>query len=410
MNNPSATGHAERMLALVRLVALPVIFFGERLVAHPEASSGPFGEVLFAAALYAVAAFAVVHTRAGPRIPLLAYAGLDLAFLCALTYTSGGPFSQMRFAFFLVPLVAAVLMRPWPTAAVSMATILAYLAISLLHPAGGFGSAGLEAAQAFYLMWTGISATLFSHMLTRRNESIDALAASRGRLVAQALDAEDRERRRLAEALHDDAIQNLLAARQELAAANGGIGDVELVRAGLDRTISQLREAVFELHPYVLEHTGLRAGLEAVAERYARRGGFRFEVDVDPSAVGTHDRLLFSVARELIANAAKHANARLLTVSVRRDDADVVLEVADDGRGFEAPRLEEALRSGHIGLASCVERVEALGGDLQITSSRGRGTVVRVGIPTSATSADRTTAGRVGQGRRGFLRQHAGAS
>ena len=401
---PPTARRVERVVALIRVGALPVIFLGERLVAHPQAESGPFGEVLVAATLYAFAAVAAAHTRAGLRIPLLAYAGLDLTFLCALTYTSGGPFSQLRFAFFLLPLAAALVLRPRPTAVASLASIFAYLAISLLHPAGGPGFAEFDAAQGFYLTWTGITATLLSHLLTSRTETIEALAASRGRLVAQALDAEDRERRRLAEALHDEAIQNLLAARQELAAANGGTGDVLLVRAGVDRTIKQLRDAVFDLHPYVLEHAGLRAGLEAVCERYGRQAGFRFEVDVDASAAGIHDQLLFSVARELISNVAKHANARLLTVSVRRDGPETVLEVADDGQGFEAPRLDEAIRSGHIGLASCAERVEALNGDFGITSSRGQGTVVRIALPLRATPADQTAGDPKRQTRRPFVR------
>ena len=393
---PPAPRGADRALALARIAALPVIFAGERLVAHPKAESGLFGEVFAAAALYAVIALALTHSRAGARIPAQIYAGLDLAFLCALTYTSGGPFSQLRFAFFLVPCIAALLLPPALTAAASLTTILAYLAISLLHPAGGLGLAEFEAAQTFYLVWASIAAVLLSRSLTRRNERIDALAEGRGRLVAQALGAEDRERRRLAEALHDEAIQNLLAVRQELAPANDGTTDLGLVRTGLDRTISQLRDAVFDLHPYVLEHSGLRPALEAVAERYARRGGFRFQVEVDPSSAGIHDQLLFSVARELIANTAKHANARSLTISVRRSNREIELEVEDDGSGFEATELEHASRSGHIGLGSCAERVKALDGDFEITSSPGDGALIHVTLPVRPAPADRTATTRNG--------------
>ena len=411
MSEPTAgqspRSQAERSLALIRLAALPVIFAGERLIAHPEAESGPFDEIFVAAALYAAAALALAYTQARLRLPVWMYATLDLGFICALTYTSGGPFSQLRYAFFLLPLGAALFFRPRHTAAASLASILAYLAISLLHPAGGSPAVEFEVAQAFYLAWTGIAATVLAHLLARRSEKIEALAASRGRLVAQALDAEDRERRRLAEALHDEAIQNLLAARQELAAADGGKADVGLVQAGLERTIKQLREAVFDLHPYVREHAGLPAALEAVAERHAHRGGFRVELDVDPAATGAHDQLLFSIARELIANATKHADARTLTVSVRRNEREVVLEVADDGSGLEAGRLDEALHSGHIGLASCAERVEAVGGEFQITSSRGHGTRVRAAFPLAARESapsDRMPADRRGRSGRRFLR------
>jgi len=373
---------ADRVLSLIRLAALPIAFAGERLVPHVASYEELFVPLLGAALGYALASFALTFARQSP-VPFWVYSALDLAFIFALTYTSGGPLSQLRYAFFFVPLGAALLFRPRNTAAASVATVGAYLLISLLHPATDDlpGAVELEASQSLYLVWMGIAAVLLARVLTRRTEEVEELAAGRGRLVAQALDAEDRERRRLAEALHDDAIQNLLAARQELGAANGGDSDLELVRLGLDRTVEQLREAVFDLHPYVLEHAGLPAALEAITEYQARRGGFRWSVEVDPAATGVHDQLLFSIARELVTNAAKHARAGSLAVSVRARGVEVVLEVEDDGVGFDDRRLPQAPRTGHIGLASCAERVEALDGRLEVESEPGRGTRVRAAIP-----------------------------
>ena len=390
----SSPRQAERALALIRLAAPPVIFVGERLVDHPLEESAPFDAILAAATLYAVAAFAVAYKRTRFRIPGWTYVVLDLGFICALTYTSGGAFSQLRYAFFLVPLGAALLSSPLNTMAASLASILAFLAISLAHPAGDdFALVDFEIAQVIYLAWAGFAAVLLSQLLMQRNERIAALATSRRRLVAQVLDAEGLERRRLADALHDEAIQNLLAARQELASGSGSSADLELVQVGLDQTIAQLRDAVFDLHPYLLEHGGLSAALPAVAEREAQRGGYRVEVAVDPDATGLHDRLLFSIARELITNATRHSDARAVTVSVRRQAQDVVLEVADDGHGFADSRRDEALRSGHIGLASCAERVEAIGGSFEISSDIGRGTLVRATLPAHASlSAPRTDA------------------
>ena len=373
---------ADRALGLIRLAALPIAFAGERLVPHAASYEVLFVPLLGAAAGYALASFALTFARTSP-VPLWVYSALDLAFIFALTYTSGGPLSQLRYAFFFVPLGAALLFPPRNTATASAATVVAYLLISLLHPvtADQPGAVELEATQSLYLVWMGIAAVLLSRVLTRRTEEVEELAAGRGRLVAQALDAEDRERRRLAEALHDDAIQNLLAARQELGAANGGAADLELVRIGLDRAVEQLRDAVFDLHPYVLEHAGLAAALEAIAEHQARRSGFRWQVEVDPAATGVHDQLLFSIARELVTNAAKHARAGELGLSVRRRGDEIVLEVEDDGVGFGESRLREAPRSGHIGLASCAERVEALDGRLEVESEPGRGTRVRAAFP-----------------------------
>jgi two-component system NarL family sensor kinase len=246
----------------------------------------------------------------------------------------------------------------------------------------------IEVTLSLYLVWIGVAATLISMLLTRRTEEIEDLAESRGRLVAQALDSEDRERRRLAVALHDEAIQTLLAARHELTAGSeDGGSDLELVKLGLDRTVDQLRDAVFDLHPYVLEHAGLTPALEAFAERQARRGGFDWRVEVDPEAEGHADALLFSLARELITNAAKHAGAREVVVSVRLLGREVVLEVEDDGRGLDRRAAERAPLTGHIGLASCAERVEALDGRFTIGRGTRSGTRVRASLPTSRSAS-----------------------
>jgi two-component system NarL family sensor kinase len=217
-------------------------------------------------------------------------------------------------------------------------------------------------------------------VLTRRAERIVQLATDRGRLVARALDTEERERQRLAEALHDEAIQNLLMARQELDDGEVGPAGTKRAREGVERTIRQLREAAFELHPYALEQAGLEAALRRVAEQQGRRGGYRARVHV--GAVGVHDQLLFSIARELLVNVARHANARQVSLVIEASGDQVVLEVSDDGSGIVPERRTAALLEGHLGLASIVERVEAAGGSLEIASGRERGTIVRAFLPT----------------------------
>jgi signal transduction histidine kinase len=215
---------------------------------------------------------------------------------------------------------------------------------------------------------------------------ISDLSASRGRLVGQILAAEEGERRRLAESLHDEAMQNLLAARQDLRSLVGA-ADVARARGALDATIDQLREAIFELHPAVLERVGLAAAVEAVAERHARRVGFQTHVNVEASASSDRDVLVFTVCRELLANAAEHSRASVVIVAVTALPDAVRLEVSDDGRGFEQLGLGTALEHGHIGLASASERIEALGGAFEIDSRLGAGTVVRATIPVSREAA-----------------------
>jgi two-component system NarL family sensor kinase len=90
---------------------------------------------------------------------------------------------------------------------------------------------------------------------------------------------------------------------------------------------------------------------------------------------------VIALARELLTNAAKHAGASRVRVSVRHDEDAILLEVADDGQGIPEGRLATALREGHIGLASSVQRVEAVGGTLTVSSVEGGGTAVSVSLP-----------------------------
>lgn len=387
--------HPGGVLAVIRLAALPVFFAAERLVDHPEPRTDGFATVFVAPAGYAVIAL-LAEMRERPLASATALAAADLLLIAALVETSGGPFSELRYAFFLIPVSSALLLRPALTAAVSGIGVVVYALIALTYPdatAIQSDAIGFELTQVLFLIWMGAAATLLSLVLTRRRDEVATLATSRGRLVAQALDAEDRARRRLAEVLHDEALQNLLAARQLLDA--GDPESIALAREGLDVGVTQIREAVFDLHPYLLEQAGLRAALQAVAERAGRRSGFTAVVEVDPEADGMFDQLLFSVGRELLANAAKHSAATTVTVTVRRAGPDIEMVVADDGRGIDLAAAGAARAQGHIGLASCAERAEAVGGTLNVEPA-SRGTVARMRVPANG-GAPELAVGRFGE-------------
>jgi two-component system NarL family sensor kinase len=147
--------------------------------------------------------------------------------------------------------------------------------------------------------------------------------------------------------------------------------------------IDRVRDAVSALHPVILEQRGLQAALAAVCTQAENQAGFASSLQVDPEAVGATDGLVFSVARELITNAARHSGASQLTVTVRSAPGGVVLTVADDGQGIRPGRRDEALAEGHIGLPSIVQRLEATGGDLKISSSPEGGTTATAHIPAA---------------------------
>jgi two-component system NarL family sensor kinase len=376
---------AARALALLRVLLLPIVFAGDRLVAHPTVGTRHFDLVFGIACLYGLAVLLDAWRASGPRIPVGALLVCDLLLVGALTYESGGAFSQLRAAFLALPLAAALLVDSRRTAEASIATAVVYLLVAVLHPATqGTKRLDVTLAQGLYVVWVGSAAVVLSSLLSRRRRRILALAQARGRLVAQAVEAEERARKRLSDDLHDHAIQNVLTARQDVADARAGDPTaLERAEQALRLALDQLRAAVRELHPYLLDHLDLQSALATIAEQYANRGGYVVELDIDRAAAEVHDQLVVSLVRELLANVANHAEAGHATVKLAHRESAVILEVADDGRGFTTEERLGALRSGHIGLASSRERVEAIGGRFEIHSTPNAGTLVRCTLPTA---------------------------
>jgi two-component system NarL family sensor kinase len=198
--------------------------------------------------------------------------------------------------------------------------------------------------------------------------------------LAQVMDAEDAARRRIAQLIHDDALQTLLAANQELIEAAPGRAQVMRAHEVVSASIARLREAVLSLHPVTLEQGGLQHALDAIARQAERQGSLTVLMEIDPQAVGVDDELVLAISRELLANAARHSRAANVSLSVLpgTDEGTILLEVHDDGQGIEPGAREGALAAGHIGLASVTQRVEASGGRFELRSEPGAGTTARV--------------------------------
>lgn len=371
-------------LAALRLALLPVIVVGEQLVDRSQLQPG-FYALLAAVGLYSLLLLSVTALHRRPCWLERLEPFIDVGLLAALDFLSGGPYSQVRKAFFVVPLGAALRQRPRTTAIWSVLAVLAYVGVSLPHPdRRETGGVDLIVTHALYLAWTGAAAVALSALLARRQDRVTRLATGRQQLVADALEAEERERRRLAYGLHDGPVQNLLTANLELKRAERGDADsVPRARHAVAQTVSELRDAIFELYPYDLEHAGLRTTLEQLAARQASHTTAKIVVHVDPEALGVHDHLVFSLARELLTNAIRHAHARRIELTVERPHDTLLLELRDDGVGFATGRPATALRDGHVGLASSRERVEALNGQLLIHSHPGLGTTIRAELPAT---------------------------
>jgi two-component system NarL family sensor kinase len=372
-----------RIAALVRVALLPLLLPAEAFESTHTDADLPFTSPL----LGLVAAYAfllLVYTFKTKReLKLAPFAVLDTLLIGLLIYAEGGALADIRFALGLPVLVVAFLEGPRLTAAIAGLAVAAFVAASVSH--NSFSNSVSDhyvAVHALDLAWRGALAVIVSYCLTSRAQRIRELLESRRQLVTQSLRAEAEARRQLSYALHDGLAQDLLCVQQDLKAASRGrteyLGRAQLA---LGDAVAQLRGQIFLLHPHQLEREGLAAALETVASRQELVGGGRPEITVAPGVDGRDAELLFSVARELLINAVRHAQASHVTLTVDRSGDDIVVECRDDGIGFSPLLRRSALESGHLGLAACTERVESVDGTFEIDSARGRGTVIRATVP-----------------------------
>ena len=215
-------------------------------------------------------------------------------------------------------------------------------------------------------------------------QRLDELQASRQRLVS----AQDTERRRLERNLHDGAQQNLVALKLKIALMKKlAATDPQRAQATLDEltedaneAIETLRELARGLYPPILAQDGLLAAVEA----QGRRTQVPVEVAGGPLPRYSQEMEagVYFCVLEALQNMVKHANATKATVRIDQRDGRLVFSVTDDGRGLDPERV----RSGS-GMQNMRDRIEVLGGELQVESSPGAGTRVTGSIPVAAAEA-----------------------
>ena len=379
----------ERRVAWLRIAAIPLIVAAERLP-HPHPNRFAFEIAAAVAFAYAVAALAFTYLHTPSRRLSLAITAVDVAMISVLAYLSGGAYSEARLAYFLIPIAVAFRFGWRITLAATIVVVLAYDAQAATHEARHVKDAlNFVVVQNGYLLWIGTAAALFSGLLAARTQRLIRLARGRRQLLAEVMTAEERERRELAETLHDHAIQNLLATRQDLeeAAIAAPGAELEHARAALTETVADLRGAIFELHPHVLQQAGLEPALKAVAERASRRGGFDVDLYLQYPHRHPDEAILLGAAKEFLANAALHSHASKVTVSLAEENDWLVLTVTDDGVGFDPADIDHLAAAAHIGLLSQRERIEAAEGLLELTSAPGAGTTAAARLPSGRTPA-----------------------
>ena len=237
----------------------------------------------------------------------------------------------------------------------------------------------------------------------RLNEDLEETVALRTQSLSRALErlgamshematAEDRERRHLAEELHNRVSQSLSVAHMRVTTAlrRGACGpeELEAVETMLAEAIRESRAITSEIAPSVLYELGLEWALESLAEQMEQRHGLLVVITrKDPTDLPADARMaLLRAARELLMNVVKHAKTDCAWVSLATGNGSVTLVVRDEGVG-----LPEDVGDDGFGLLSVRQRIAHLGGELTLTSDPGDGVTVTVTVPSQTTTIEMTT-------------------
>ena len=208
-------------------------------------------------------------------------------------------------------------------------------------------------------------------------------------LASKLVIAEVRERRRIAEDLHDHLGQYLALARMKLSTLQGNTmfcgyeKDLIEIENLLEKAIHYTRHMTKVMSPPVLYELGLAPALEWLSEQYSQRHGLTINFTAHPSIPEFEEDIrgmIYRSIRELLINIVKHAGASTVDLQVGFDGRDVCFRLRDDGRGFEPGDLRPSSTAG-FGLFSIRERMTHLGGKLELTSSPGNGTTVSLTCP-----------------------------
>jgi signal transduction histidine kinase len=239
-----------------------------------------------------------------------------------------------------------------------------------------------------YITFAALTTLCLAAIVSERRRAGLELAKSQRREAERAT----LERQRIARDLHDSVSQSLFsttlhvrtaqrALELEELDATGPVGE-ELSEIGqLTRgALAEMRALIFELRPGALAEEGLVAALTKQASALSAREGLSIEVhgpDERPPLEPGVEEQLYRLGQEALANVVKHARASSAMIRIAATGDTVSIEVLDDGRGFDPA----AVGPDHFGLRSMRGRVADLGGRLEVTSTPGRGTVLRVEVP-----------------------------
>jgi len=221
----------------------------------------------------------------------------------------------------------------------------------------------------------------FNRMAGQLQASLDAR-----RQLAEA-NARHQERSRIARELHDSISQELFSLsvlagglRRALPPGSAVLTEVETMERTAGDTMREMQFLLLALRPVALDEVGLASAIEGVCHAYTNRLGVQVRAELEPAALSPAlEHAVLRVTQEALANAVRHGEADVITVRLHAEQDYVVLEVTDDGRGFDVAAREAG--TAGLGLRAMRDRVAEHGGQLAIDSTPGAGTRVRARFP-----------------------------
>lgn len=227
----------------------------------------------------------------------------------------------------------------------------------------------------------------------------EALLANQEQLRSLAIElslVEERERRRIATELHDEIGQNLALAKIKIddlsktrLSANCARSMKELTEI-MERSIQEVRSLTFQISPPLLYEVSFEAAVEWLAEQFQEKHNLRVTISNDqlPKQLGEElGSTLYHVVRELLVNVVKHAQAKHISISLSRERDRMKIVVTDNGKGFQLSSPAEERKLSGFGLFNIRQRIQHLGGALDLESRIGIGTKVTIKVPLSGPEA-----------------------
>ena len=211
-------------------------------------------------------------------------------------------------------------------------------------------------------------------------------------LTRQLLLAQEEERKKISRELHDEIAQTLTGINVQLATlkteATTNVKDLQKKIARTQRMVEKSVDIVHrfarDLRPTVLDDLGLIPALHSFVKSLAKQTGIHIHLTVFAEIeklAGEKRTVLYRVAQEALTNVARHAQASLIDLSIKKLPGIVCMKIRDDGKSFQVDRVLHAKRNKRLGVLGMRERVEMVGGRFNIESAPGKGTTIRAQIP-----------------------------